>query len=65
MFVITLNRKKINQAVAVFICVVTATAVGLGVKNYFTKDSAASASAKTKLSTTQEMVDYIASKGFT
>ncbi|MBQ5783210.1 MAG: DUF4830 domain-containing protein [Oscillospiraceae bacterium] len=64
MFVITLNRKKINQAVAVFICVVTATAVGLGVKNYFTKDSAAAASVKTKLSTTQEMVDYIASKGF-
>lgn len=65
MFVITLNRKKINQVVAVFICVVTAAAVGLGVKNYFTKDSATAAAVKTKLTTTQEMVDYIASKGFT
>ena len=66
MFVITLNKKKLGRFAAVALCVAIAGVVGFGVKNYFRQDSPAIASAKkTRLSTTQEMIDYIAEKGFT
>ena len=66
MFVITLNRKKITRIVAIAVCIVAVGAVGVGVKGFFEKDSATvSSGKKTKLATTQEMVDYIAQKGFT
>lgn len=66
MFVITINRKKITRIALVAVCIVAVGAAGIGVKGFFEKDSAAAAPArKTKLVTTQEMVDYIAQKGFT
>ena len=66
MFVITVNRKKITKIALVAVCVVAVGAAGLGVKSFFEKDSETAATARrTKLSTTQEMVDYIAQKGFT
>lgn len=66
MFVITLNRRKITKILAVAVCVVAVGAAATGARSFFTKDSTAMASGKKiKLSTTQEMVDYIASKGFT
>lgn len=66
MFVITLNKKKLGRILAVAVCVAVAGAVGMGVKSYFMKDSPTAASAKkVKLSTTQEMIDYITEKGFT
>ena len=66
MFVITLNKKKLGRMLAVVACIAVAGAVGVGIKNYFTQDSPTATSAKkTKLSTTQEMIDYIAEKGFT
>ena len=66
MFVITVNRKKITKIALVAVCVIAVGAAGAGVKNFFEKDSAAVAvTKKTKLTTTQDMVDYIAEKGFT
>ena len=66
MFVITLNRKKITKIIAIAVCVVAVGAAGVGVKSFFEQDSAtATSNKKTKLTTTQEMVDYIAEKGFT
>ena len=66
MFVITVNRKKITKIALVAVCVVAVGAAGIKARSFFAKDSAAAAPArKTKLATTQEMVDYIAHKGFT
>ena len=66
MFVITVNRKKITKIALAAVCIVAVGAAGIRVKGFFEKDSATAAAArKTKLSTTQEMVDYIAQKGFT
>lgn len=66
MFVITVNRKKITKIALIAVCVVAVGAAGITVKGFFEKDSATAApSKKTKLATTQEMVDYIAQKGFT
>ena len=66
MFVITVNRKKITKIALIAVCVVAVGAAGITVKGFFEKDSATAAPAKkTKLATTQEMVDYIAQKGFT
>lgn len=66
MFVITLNKKKIKKIMTVALCIVAAGAVGIGIKGYFSQNSETFLSGKkTKLSTTQEMVDYIAEKGFT
>ena len=66
MFVITLNKKKLVRFAAVAACVALAGVIGVGVKNYFGQNTAVAAtSRKTKLSTTQEMIDYIAEKGFT
>ena len=66
MFVITLNKKKLVRFAAVAICVAMAGVIGAGVKNYFGQNTAVAATArKTKLSTTQEMIDYIAEKGYT
>ena len=66
MFVITVNRKKITKIALVAVCAVAVGAVGIGAKSFFEKDSAAAAAVKkTKLTTTQDMVDYIAEKGFT
>lgn len=66
MFVITVNKRKITRIAAIAICIVAVGAAGIGIKGFFEKDSAAAASPKkTKLTTTQEMVDYIAQKGFT
>ena len=66
MFVITVNRKKITKIALVAVCVVAVGAAGIKARSFFAKDSAAAAPArKTKLVTTQEMVDYIAQKGFT
>ncbi len=64
MFVITINKKRITQAVAIAACVIAVGAIALGVKNFFTKDEATFSTSKgMKLSTTQQMVDYIAEKG--
>ena len=64
MFVITINKKKLTQMVAIAACVVAAGAVVLGVKNFVTKDEATFLSSKKmKLSSTQQMVEYIAEKG--
>ncbi|MBQ6929050.1 MAG: DUF4830 domain-containing protein [Oscillospiraceae bacterium] len=66
MFVITVNRKKITKIALTAVCIVAVGAAGVGLKNFFEQDSATVASGKkTKLTTTQEMVDYIAEKGFT
>lgn len=66
MFVITVNKKKLVRMAAIAVLVVAAGAAGLGIKSYFTQNSQVfAAGKKTKLSTTQEMVDYIAQKGFT
>ncbi len=66
MFVITLNKKKITKIAAAVVCVVAVGAVGIGIKNFFLRDSAAVAvKGKVKLETTLEMVDYISQKGFT
>ena len=66
MFVITINKRKITRILVLAVCAVTVGAAGMGVKGFFEKDSATiAAGKKTKLSTTQEMVDYIAQKGFT
>ena len=68
MFVITVNRKKITKIALVAVCIVAVGAAGIRVKGFFEKDTVASSGVsakKVKLSTTQEMVDYIAQKGFT
>lgn len=65
MFVITLNKKKLGRMLAVVACIAVAGAVGVGIKHHFTQDSPAAAAVKTRLSTTKEMIDYIAEKGFT
>lgn len=66
MFVITISRRKIVKIVAVTVCVAVVGAVAAGVKGFFTQDSTTAIMSKgTKISTTQEMIDYIASKGFT
>ena len=65
MFVITLNKKKIKKIAAVALCVVAVGAVGIRVRNHLLRSSETFlASRKTELSTTQQMVDYIAQKGF-
>lgn len=65
MFVITVSKKRIVKIAAIALCVIIAGAAATGVKNFFTKDSAAAVSGKSvKFSTTQEMIDYISSKGF-
>ena len=66
MFVITVSKRKIVKIVAVAVCAAVVGAAAVGVKGFFTKDSAAAIMSKgTRLSTTQEMIDYIASRGFT
>ncbi|MBE6895078.1 MAG: DUF4830 domain-containing protein [Ruminococcaceae bacterium] len=66
MFVITINKRKITRAAAVAICIVAVGAAGIGLKSFFEKDSATAATPKkAKMTTTQDMVDYIAQKGFT
>ena len=66
MFVITVSRKKMVKIATLALCVLAAGATAIGVKGYFTKDSTTALTSKSiKLSTTQEMIDYIASKGFT
>lgn len=66
MFVVTLNKKKIKRIAVLALCIVATAAVGIGLKNHFSQNSETFLSGKkTVLSTTQEMVDYIASKGFT
>lgn len=66
MFVITISRRRIVKIVAVTVCVAVAGAVAAGVKGFFAQDSTTAIMSKsTKISTTQEMIDYIASKGFT
>ena len=66
MFVITISRRKIVKIVAVTVCVAVVGAVAAGVKGFFIQDSTTAIMSKgTKISTTQEMIDYIASKGFT
>ncbi|MBQ5327223.1 MAG: hypothetical protein J6K80_08480, partial [Oscillospiraceae bacterium] len=65
MFVITVSKKRIVKIAAIALCVIIAGAAATGVKNFFTKDSAAAVSGKSvKFSTTQEMIEYISSKGF-
>lgn len=65
MFVLTLNRKSTGKALAVFTTVAMALIIGTGVKNYIFEDAATAASVNTKLTTTQEMADYILAKGYT
>ena len=66
MFVITVNRRKITKIALIAVCIVATGAVGIGVRGFLHKNSATAATTKrTKISTTQEMVDYIAQKGFT
>lgn len=65
MFVITVSRKKIVKIAAAAVCAVVVCAAVAAVKGAFVKDSpVAIMSRSTRLSTTQEMIDYIASKGF-
>lgn len=66
MFVVTLNKNKIVRILAAVACVVAVGTVGVGVKGFFFKETDASAQLKKmRLSTTQEMVNYIGEKGFT
>ncbi len=66
MFVITISRRKIVKIAAVAVCAVFVGVAAVAVKGFFVQDSTTAVMSKnTKLSTTQEMIDYIASKGFT
>lgn len=67
MFVLTLNKKRIGKIAAAVLAVALVGGIGAGVKNYFFKDTTAAASAKQRfeMSTTQDMADYIAQKGYT
>jgi len=66
MFVITINKRKITRIAAIAVCIAAVGAAGIGLKGFFEKDSETAATPrKTKLTTTQDMVDYIAQKGFT
>ena len=65
MFVITISKRKIVKIVAVAVCAVVVGAAAVGVKGFFVQDSTTAIMSKgTRLSTTQDMIDYIASKGF-
>ena len=67
MFVLTLNKKRVGKILAVALAVALVGATGVGVKNFFFKSTSTAATAKKDftMSTTQQMVDYIAEKGFT
>lgn len=66
MFVITISKRRIVKAAAAVVCIVAVGAAAVGIKGFFVQDSTTALAGKsTKLSTTQEMIDYIASKGFT
>ena len=66
MFVITVSKKRMVKTAAVAVCVMVACAVAIGIKGAFSSENTAVfASKNTKLSTTQEMIDYIAQKGYT
>lgn len=67
MFVLTLNKKRIGKIGAVVLAVALVGGIGMGVRNYFFKDTSAAARAKQnfEMATTQDMVNYIAEKGYT
>ena len=66
MFVITISKRKAVKIAAVAVCTVLVGMAAIGFKNFFVQDSTTAISGRsTKLSTTQEMIEYISSKGYT
>ncbi|MEG1862723.1 MAG: DUF4830 domain-containing protein [Oscillospiraceae bacterium] len=68
MFVLTLNKKRLGKIAALTLAIALVGGIGVGVKNYFFKNTAAAAASpkqSLQMSTTQEMADYIAQKGYT
>lgn len=66
MFVLTFSRKNTGRILAGVMAVAVAVAAGTGIKNFMLKDEETVRAGKnTKLSTTQEMVEYILDKGYT
>ena len=66
MFVLTFSRKNTGRILAGVMAVAVAVAAGTRIKNFMLKDEETVRAGKnTKLSTTQEMVEYILDKGYT
>lgn len=66
MFVLTLNKKKSGKILAGFLAFVFALGAGVGLNNFLFRDEETARRTETvKLTTTQEMADYILSKGYT
>ncbi len=67
MFVLTLNKKKSGKVVSAIIVVAFLVGIGFGVKNLFFKNQETGTGSKVnlKMKTTQEMAEYIISKGYT
>lgn len=66
MFVLTLKKKKSSKILAGILVFVLALGVGTGVNKFlFKNEETARGTSAVKLTTTQEMADYILSKGYT
>ena len=66
MFVLTLSRKNTRRLLAGFLTVTAIVAAGAGIKNFIMKDErTARSTSSIKLTTTQEMADYVLAKGYT
>ncbi|MBR5520699.1 MAG: DUF4830 domain-containing protein [Oscillospiraceae bacterium] len=66
MFVLTLSRKNTRRLLAGFLAVTAIVAAGAGIKNFIMKDErTARITSSIKLTTTQEMADYVLAKGYT
>lgn len=67
MFVLTLNKKKSGKFAVAIIAVAFLVGIGFGVKNFIFRNQETSTDSKVnlKMKTTQEMADYILSKGYT
>lgn len=65
MFVLTLNKKSTGKILIAAMLFVFFIGIGAGVKNYIFKNQTTSRSASNlKITTTQDMADYILSKGY-
>lgn len=66
MFVLTLNKRKNGKLIAIVLAVILFALAFLGCKKLFFKEKEVSSSKEhLKMETTQQMADYVLSKGYT
>ncbi len=65
MFVLTLNKRRYSKILSGVLVFVAALVLGIALRSFFFKNAETARNMTVKLTTTQEMVDYIREKGYT